>query len=121
MSSGMQVPLVLLPRFSTFAGVATFRTLPLDVSAYVNVSLNIWRAALCGTAPTYAITIEESTDQVTWSTVSGTTASYDPGSDTEGPQNGALRKRWMRATIVLAGANPVATCWAIGFLEQRQG
>jgi hypothetical protein len=66
------------------------------------------------------VTLEESTDQQSWSTCTGTTANYDPGSGTEGQQTATLKKRWFRIKVTLGGTGPVATCWALGFLMMRE-
>lgn len=118
--AGELVPLVMLPRYSTYSGAATFTTIGMDVTDYQSVILNVWRAPLIGTSATWTITIEESTDQENWSTVTGTTPNFDPGASTEAQMSGTIKKRWLRVKVVVGGTNPSATCWAIGFLEMRE-
>ncbi|MGQ0614158.1 MAG: hypothetical protein ACT4PV_10520 [Planctomycetaceae bacterium] len=118
--AGELVPLVLLPRFSTFVGAGDFVTIGMEVSDYTAASVNTWRGAMLGSSPTFGITFEESTDQGTWTTCSGTTASADPGAGLEAQYVPTLKKRWFRVKVTLGGTNPAATCWAIGYLEMRE-
>jgi hypothetical protein len=120
--AGELVPLVMLPRYTTLAGASTFTTIAMDVTDYQTAILNIWRGRLI-TDTTFAVTCEESTDQETWSTCAGTNVSaYDPGQETEGQASATIKKRWFRVKVVLAttGDPPHASCWAVGFLEQRE-
>jgi hypothetical protein len=93
----------------------------MDVTEYSSALVNVWRGKLLGTTPTVGFTFEESTDQVNWTTCAGTNVNaFDPGQEIEGPSNATLAKRWFRLKVVLGGTTPVATCWAVGFLEQRE-
>jgi hypothetical protein len=118
--AGELVPLVMIPRFTTYAGVGTYSTIAMEVTEYQSAILNVWRGPAVGT---WGIRFEESTDGVGWAdctvTPSGTPP-YDPTENTEIQYVATLRKRWFRVSAVLAGTNPVATCWAVGFLEQRE-
>lgn len=116
--AGMQVPLVLIPRYSTYSGAVAFSTIGMDVTDYEKATGSFWRAPF---AVGVAITIlfEESMDQLYWSVCAGGPFT-DPGASVEGQFVPIITKRWFRITITLAGANPVATCWCIGFLEQRE-
>jgi hypothetical protein len=118
--AGMQVPLVLVPRYSSYTGADTFTTLGIDVTDYSRASVCVWRSPLIGSSPTFALTFEESMDQNSWTTCSGTSAGVDPGADTETMYSPTLAKRWFRLKLVLGGTSPVATCWVIGYLEQRE-
>lgn len=121
--AGELTPLVMLPRFTTLAGAATFTTIAMDVTDYQTAILNFWRGKMVANT-TFAVTCEESTDQETWTTCAGTNCSgFDPGELTEDQASATLKKRWFRLKVVLAGtggAYPEATCWAVGFLEDRQ-
>jgi hypothetical protein len=122
--AGENVPLVMLPRYSTFVGelAAGFLTVAMDVSDYESAVLNIWRGRL-PTDTSMAITAQESTDQETWTICAGTNCSdFDPGQNAEGQMTATLAKRWFRLKVVLAqdGGYPQVTCWAVGFLEQRR-
>jgi len=116
---GELVPLVLLPRYTTFAGVDDFVTLAMDVTDYSSAIVNLWRGKLLGTNPTMTVLLEESSDQVTWFTCSGgsTPALVE---DDEVQRVATLNKRWFRIKVTLGGtSSPVGTCWAVGFLERR--
>jgi hypothetical protein len=117
--AGELVPLVLIPRYTTYAGPGTFTTVAMDVTEYQSALVNVWRGVLNGTTPSFAISFEESTDQVTWSTCTNGSGG-DPGEDTEDQYEPELKKRWFRAKIVTTGTGFVGTCWAVGFLELRQ-
>jgi len=122
--AGELVPLVMLPRYSTFSGADTFQTIAMDVTAYSSVILNLWRGNITGgSSPTVAFTCQESSDQVTWTDCGGTnTSGFDPGADMEDQALADITKRWFRLVVVLTGAGgggPNLTCWAVGFLEQR--
>lgn len=118
MSSGELVPLVMIPRYSTYCGASVFTTIAMDVTEYQKAILNCWRGKLSGSSPTFAIAFEESTDQVSWTTCTNGTGG-DPGEETEVQYTPDLKKRWFRVKVTLGGTNPVATCWAVGFLEMR--
>ena len=118
--AGELVPLVMLPRYSSYAGADTFTTIGMEVSDYSSAIVNAWRGPLVGTSPTFGITFQESTDQNSWSTCAGTTADSDPTADTEVQYTATLNKRWFRIKVTLGGTDPIGTCWAIGFLELRE-
>ena len=117
--SGELVPLVQIPRYTTYCGALTFTTIAMDVTDYQSAILNVWRGVLNG-GGAVAISFEESTDQNSWTDCTGGTAA-DPGEDTEFQYTPTITKRWFRAKVVLTGAEPVVvTVWAVGFLELRQ-
>jgi hypothetical protein len=92
----------------------------MDVTDFEKAILNVWRGAMIGSAsPTFAISFEESTDQDTWTTCTNGTGG-DPGANTEAQYSPTLAKRWFRVKIIVGGTNPGVTCWAVGFLEQRE-
>lgn len=117
--AGELVPLVLLPRYSTFVGAHSFTTIGMEVSDYSAAIVNVWRGDLTGTTPTFSVTFEESTDQNTWTTCANGTGG-DPGADTEAQYNPSLSKRWFRIKLTLGGTEPAGSAWAIGFLEMRE-
>jgi len=117
--AGELVPLVLIPRYTSYTGDSVFTTIAMDVSEYEKAIVNVWRGKLGGSTPTFDITFEESTDQDTWTTCTNGTGG-DPGTETETQYAPVLAKRWFRAKLTLGGTMPTATAWAIGFLELRQ-
>ena len=116
--AGQLTPLVLLPRFTTYVGASVFRTIAMDVTEYSSAIVNAWRGKLTGSGPTFAMLLEESSDQITWTTCTGGT-SFDPGEELEVQKTATLTKRWFRIQVTLGGTSPAGTCWAVGFLEQR--
>ncbi len=118
--AGELVPLVLVPRYTTYSCGATYTTVGMDVTSYSSAIVNLLRATGIGTSPTIAFTFQDSTDQTNWTTCANTTASFDPGADTETQYTPTLTKRWFRIKAVTSGSNPSFTCWAIGFLEKRE-
>ena len=60
--SQVQSSIAFLPRFTTLVGVASFSTIPIDVTNLSSVQLQVWRGDLAGTAPTFTVYVEESLD-----------------------------------------------------------
>lgn len=127
--AGELVPLVLLPRYTTYAGkpasgIQYFSTIGMDVTAYQNAIVNTWRGKVVGsTTPGFTIWFEESTDQNVWSACTGSpggASGGDPGENAETQYTLTLKKRWFRVRVQLGGADNVASCWAVGFLEERE-
>ena len=117
--AGELVPLVLIPRYSSYCGAYNFTTIAMDVTEYQNAIVNVWRSELAGTGSAFQISFEESTDQDTWTTCTNGSGG-DPGQNTEAQYTPELKKRWFRAKVALTGTQPVASVWAVGFLELRQ-
>jgi len=130
--AGELVPLVMIPRFTTYAGLKPtdgFSTVGMDVTEYESAIINVWRGKLVqatagtGPSPTFLVNCEGSTDQNTWSPCTGTSADEAVAEDTEEQLVPQLSKRWFRVRIKLTagggGTDPVVSCWAVGYLEQR--
>ena len=118
---GQLVPLVLLPRFTTYSGDDDYSTIGMDVTAYSSAIINIWRNTLVGTSGNPDFFLEESSDQVSWSlcTVTGATQPLHGTAGQEVQYVAALTKRWFRIRVALPNANNIGTCYAVGFLEER--
>jgi hypothetical protein len=117
--AGELVPLVLLPRFTTLAGEQDLYTVAMDVTAFEKALVNVWRGAMLGTTPEFRVTFQESTDQFNWFTCGNTTANYQVTASTETQFQPEFTKRWFRLKVTLVDSGAVATCWAVGFLEER--
>ena len=118
--AGVQTPVVMLPRYSCYSGAEDFITIAMDVTPYVKATLNVWRATLIGSSsPTFGIYFEESTDQIGWSLCAVSPSGHDPGAHTETQYVVTLAKRWFRTRVTLGG-DAVATCWCVGFFEERE-
>jgi hypothetical protein len=120
--AGLFVPLVLIPRYSTYCGAngTSFTTIGMDVSDYEKAVVSFWRSGGI-TLTGVTIAFEESMDQLNW-TACGGGPFTDPGAVTEGQFLPLLSKRWFRINVTINAAGPSAsvTCWCIGFLMQRE-
>ena len=125
--AGQLVPLVLLPRYTTYVGkpgtgagtigVAYFSTIAMDVTQYSSAIISVWRGKLIGSpTPGITFTLQESMDQVSWTDL---TAGFDPGENIETETTVSLTKRWFRIIVLLGGADNACSCYAVGFLEER--
>lgn len=121
--AGELVPVVMVPRFTTYVGAGVFTTVALDVSAFEKVHLTTWAGPLIGDPGTgadlTAAVLEESQDGDTWS-VYGTLLSLP---DAHELTTVLLGKRFLRARVELAAdaSGVVAmTCWSVGYLERRE-
>ncbi len=130
---GELVPLVLVPRFTSFMAPGTYITVPLEVSEYATARIQIWLGPLAfdpgsGQAsqrPHVTVTIEEAfeaqlADSAWVSLWSGGT----PGASSFATLT--LARRYLRVKVVLqAKTNPsddnlaAITAWIAGSLERR--
>lgn len=117
--AGVSVPVVLIPRFTTYVGAADFLSHALDVSAYDTLRLTAWRAPLIGTSPAFGLSTYRSLDRVTWEECSGP-QDQDPGDRTEVLYEWPLEAKWFRLRIALGGTQPGVTCWAQGYFTKRE-
>lgn len=122
--AGELVPLVLLPRYTTYAGLIAgdwFTTIAMDVTQYSSAIVNVWRGLIVGSAtPSFKVWFQESTDQVSWFACTGSNPNGDavnPNAETQFTLT--ITKRWFRIKVQLGGADNVVSCWAVGFLEER--
>jgi hypothetical protein len=125
---GESVPLVMIPRFTSYVGPSTYSTNPLDVSEYAKANLEFWRGELAGsqvTPPdqsTFTAYFEEASDpnppSGNWTAIVTAITSVNTNSVVELP----FTKKFFRIRIVLT-ATPAGlcaiTCWAAGNLERR--
>jgi hypothetical protein len=123
--SGLYVPLVMIPRFTSYVGQGTYTTAPLDVSEFAKFTLTVWRGPFVtgtGTGSGMSITFEQSDDAEMWTTFSGISAITS--ANTSSIVTADLTMRWFRvkADMTEDNVNHVValTCWAIGNLERRE-
>jgi hypothetical protein len=110
---GEAVPLVLLPRYSSFVGENTFTTAALRVSDYAKAHVSFWRGPL--KSGSFQAEFQVSHDGQTWDTVTTVTTV-----DTRDEYSLTLKERWLRMEIQISGGNgPAITCWCTGLLEKR--
>ncbi len=120
MAGPTTIPIVLIGRYTTFAGQTTYSTVPIEVSAYESIEVFAWRAAMADVNWTFQLSVEESTDLVAWTQVAGGTLL--PESETR--YAGPISRGWLRAVVDLAGSVgdfPVVTCYLVGQLVRRWG
>lgn len=118
--AGMQTPVVFIPRFTTFVGPFFYHGLPLDVTAFSDANLSVWRGPLVGTAPpapTFSVQFQQSVDRILWDPIGSAVA---PPSNTEAPIAFAITQPWLRYQLVVGGPNSGVTCWLQGFLIRRE-
>jgi hypothetical protein len=116
---GELVPVVMLPRFTSYLGEGSFATAPMPVEAYQNIVVTFWRGPLVGgdaTTPFEAF-FEVSHDAYEWEVVEGPIDDVN----TSGKFDVELTKRWFRVRIELLGdANGVVglSMWMAGVLQR---
>jgi len=117
---GELVPVVMIPRFTSYLGVGTYTTVPLDISDFESITMEFWRGKLrSGTFTAYLEQASEPwEDNSLWSALStintADTSSFEDLTFSKVP--------YFRIRIVLADPTFLAsgiTCWAAGFLRKR--
>ncbi|MHC4611168.1 MAG: hypothetical protein ACYS7M_12560, partial [Planctomycetota bacterium] len=103
-------PVVLLGRYTTFAGNNIFYTLPINVVAFDSFEIFFWRGEMQGS---FILTIEESLDQKNWTSLTST----DPGPQQEVTLTADITQPWLRATVEINGT--AGTGYAYGYLTNR--
>lgn len=112
------VPVVLLGRYTTLAGGDSLVTSPIVVAEYSSIELGAWRGAMEDPAGSFEVKLQESMDQVTWTTISATVVP----SGAETPVTADLSRTWLRVWVrMTAAAFPVVSCYLVGFLLRRRG
>src|SRR5262245_58772260 len=120
MSRGESIPVVMIPRYSSYTGEGSFTTAPLDVSGFAKTNLVFYRSGLLGSgagSPAFHAYFETSHDEITWFSEWDTTAV-----NTTSQLGVSFTRRWFRVRIDLVGDTQKVcgiTCWAIGTLERR--
>ena len=119
---GELVPVVLIPRFTTYIGSSAFASLALEVERFSGGSVSLWRGPLIGTgSPTFTAFMETSEDGVDWVSQNGATG-YSPGANGFLPVTLGtlgLPRRLFRIRVVLTGTGVAVTCWCAGSLVRR--
>jgi hypothetical protein len=125
--AGTLVPLVVVPRYTSFVRFGYFTTVPVDVTAFQRLILTAWRGKMQGgPSPSFGLSCQESTDRVTWFDCAGTNVSgYDPAASAsvegEGVILATLTRRWFRMRIALGdnSGQVRVTTWVAGHGERR--
>lgn len=123
---GELVPLVMIPRFTSYVGEGTFTTLALDVSAFGKANVEFWRGALMGgsdpTPAEFEAVFEEAnqadTEEADWTAI-GSAITTPSANDLVSLE---FTKKYFRIRIDLTASNlgsAAITAWAAGNLELR--
>lgn len=118
MAGKATVPVVMVGRYTTFAGDTEFTTIPINVVDYDQIELYVWRGPMIATG-SFSFQLEASLDQQTWTAY----APIDPGANTEQTYTVAsLKFPWLRARISVGDSGsdfPTVTCYVVGQLIRR--
>lgn len=119
--AGKNVYVVLIPRFTTFVGPATFLSAPIPISAYASGTFDFWNGAMNG-APAAGVQLDlfESNDVVTWEACAGGSPWVRGPGTGEFQATAAFTKAWLRFGITPLGTQPAVTCFAAGYFELRE-
>lgn len=109
--------IVLLARFTTFAGAQVFRSAPINVHEFSRVELVGWRSPGVGTDVTLSMSLEESVDLTRWTSVAN--SGVQPPAGEEGTAECELELPWVRISANLGGTDAVVTCWFVGTFTLR--
>jgi hypothetical protein len=116
---GILVPVVMVPRYTSFIGPGSYATPPQNVEPYSKLTVTFWRGLMpySGTR-TCTFYFEDSHDADAWRILSSGTA--DPGPDGTLCRQVTLTRRWLRVRIEVEGpAGTSVSCWAVGSMETR--
>jgi hypothetical protein len=116
---GRSVPVVIVPRWTTFSGPGDFFSMPLAISAYDRLVLSYMRGNLVGTTPGLLLLCQESNDLDAWTDCGGSTPSSSVPF-VEDQFTFDLTKAWLRFGVSPVGASTSVTCYAMGFFELRE-
>lgn len=120
--AGRSVPIVLIPRFTSYVGVGFFYTIPIPVAAYEALVLDFWHGTMNGPTPAMYLYVEESNDGSAWTAAAAFPFIPSPyfAAASEEQFRLFLTKAWLRVGVELTGAGTAVTCWGSGYLELRE-
>ena len=110
-----QVPLVLVPRYTTFVGGGDFQTEGVRVQPYDAAVLTVWRGALLGSSAGIQVAFAESNDRDEWFTCEGGDP-FAPEEGTEAVREINITRTYLRVEVSLTGTDPAATVYITGYL-----
>jgi hypothetical protein len=119
---GRQVPFILIPRYTSYIGQGVYLSAPVDVSAYADAIVTVWRGKLVG-GGTIKFVYQLSTDAASWADwlPGPPDPAFDPGENTALTVGFACTQKWARMKVTLTedGEPQAVTCWASGLLTER--
>ena len=110
---------VLVPRYTTFAGARTFLTAAINVRKFASAELMVWRGLESGNLTAFSVLLQESSDLEHWANVG---AGIAPSANTEATESRDLDLDWARLAISLTTPGPVSpavTAWVVGNFVRR--
>lgn len=118
MAGARTASVVLIPRYTTFAGDTTFHTLPIDVVEYDGAELTAWRGGM-PSGCTCEVSVEGSVDGEEWTEIQSAILT----DNVEHPIDIDLDRPLLRAVVSLAGTVSdlaVTTMYLVGTLIRRR-
>lgn len=115
----MQQPvsrIILLPRYTAFAGATTFTGAPIWVRPYAQLILSLWRGSGLGSDAALQLQLHQSPDLESWSTLGSPIA---PSANQETTQPFSLGADWIKFRVDVTGSDPGITSWAVADLVPR--
>jgi len=106
--------LILLPRYTTYAGARTYLTQPFWIHDFARADLMAFIGAMIGSSATVSIQIQESPDLDLW--IDNGSAFTSAG---EAIGSFELAHDWMRVAVTLAGTDPAVSLWLVGNFVER--
>lgn len=110
--------LILIPRYSTFAGAGDYWMKPIPARRYATAIVAAWRSAGVGASVLASVAIEQSTDLQNWYSC-GSSLSPSAGSETDGSFD--FTADWFRVKVTIGGTDPLVTLWSVGDFVVREG
>lgn len=121
---GELVPVVMLPRFTSYVGPSMYATVPMRVEQFEFANVIFWRGPLVGGAAStpFQAYFEESHDAVTWTATNSSVSQPVTAVNQSDPVMLTFLKRWFRVRVDLrADAQGVVaiSLWMVGALSRR--
>jgi hypothetical protein len=104
---------LLIPRYTSFAGATTFLTPPMNVRDYSHANVTFVEAGALGAiGPGVTVTVQESPDLEIWNDIGSSINNGDTNEQ-------AFQFEWIRLKLVVTGTDPCFTCWCVGDFVRR--
>lgn len=108
---------ILLPRYTSFAGPGTFLSAAINVREFEKVDASFWRGNEIGSLLVLTVILQQSPNLEDWTTL----ATFITDPDQENVQGADLTMDWLRMLVEIqgGGATPALTCWAVANFQRR--